>query len=43
LESVRISPDVIPGRDQVASLEAKQIEGKVNLVTAEETNENPQK
>jgi len=42
-ESVRISPDVILSGDQVASLDAEQIEAKVDLVTAEGIKKNPQR
>ena len=41
--SVKVSLDVTLGRDQVARLDAEQIEGKVNLVVLEGTKKNPQK
>ena len=41
--SVKISPDVTPGGDQVVSLDAEQNEGKVNFIAAEGTKKNPQK
>jgi len=41
--SVEISLNVTPGGDHVASLDAEQIEGKADLVVAEETKKNLQK
>ena len=41
--SVEISPAVTLGRDPVASLEAEQVEGKVNLIAVEGTKKNSQK
>jgi len=39
--SVEISPNVTLDGDQVASLDAEQIEGMVDLVAAERTKKNP--
>ena len=41
--SVEISPVVTLGGDQVTSLDAEQVEEKIDLIAAEGTKKNPQK
>jgi len=38
--SVGMSPDVTPGEDREARLDIKHVEGKINLIAAQETKKN---